>query len=49
MSRDAELEILRLFELTPRTAVVPWLEANITLPAKMAPVSYTHLTLPTID
>jgi len=39
MSRDAELEILRLFELTPRTAVVPWLEANITLPAKMAPNS----------
>jgi phage terminase large subunit GpA-like protein len=30
-------EIISLFSLSPRQAVVPWLEQHITLPAKMAP------------
>jgi phage terminase large subunit GpA-like protein len=40
-ARDAATmaEILGLFHLAPRTAVVPWLEQHIVLPAKMAPNS----------
>lgn len=36
---STQAEVLSLFELKPRTAVVPWLEEHITLPAKMAPNS----------
>lgn len=36
---DSQAEILSLFQIKPRTAVVPWLEKYITLPAKMAPNS----------
>ncbi|WP_395739310.1 terminase gpA endonuclease subunit [Prosthecobacter sp.] len=38
---DAEVqaEILRLFQLTPHAAVVPWLEQHIVIPARMSPNS----------
>lgn len=39
LDASTQAEIISLFELRPRTAVVPWLEANISLPAKMAPNS----------